>query len=353
MKIRKRDGRIKNYDFTRIENAIVSACNDVPEYKDCAIDLKPIFDEVQSKIENYKKDVIDIETIQDIILKVLYRHDRKIHKAFKTYRDKRNEEREKNSKKEKFYTEILMCTNVDNDNANVNQYSFSGRKYRIADYEQKQYALRNLICEEGRKAFEEGLIYHHDLSSYSIGESNCLFPQIDSLLAEGFKTRNCDVRPANSFSTACQLVAVIFQLQSQCMFGGVASVGLDWELEPYAHKSFVKLFKEGLFEKYDIEDYTKQTQIKNIHIDDEFIKENYSKAYDYAVRHLEKEGYQSTQALWHNLGTLESRAGSQIPFSSLNYGRNTSTYGKLILKWLLDTSIDGVGKHNRTSIFPK
>ena len=358
MQVIKRDMRVKKYEEARIFEAIKSAYADVynnPLSADVMDDIYNITLRVNEDIEDTQKEKVTVEEIQDIVVKNIKQYDELVANAYQRYREERTEAREKASKKEKFYTEILMCSNIDNDNANVNQYSFSGRKYRIADYEQKSYALRNLIDKDVREAFEDGLLYPHDLSSYSIGESNCLFPQIDLLLANGFKTRNCDVRPANSFSTACQLVAVIFQLQSQTMFGGVASVGLDWELEPYAHKSFVKLFKEGLFEKYGIEDYEKQTSIDKygeIHIDNKWIQENYPLAYDYAIRHLIKEGKQSTQALWHNLGTLESRAGSQIPFSSLNYGRNQSTYGKMIDAWLLDTSIEGVGKFNRTSIFP-
>ena len=353
MNIIKRDGRIKPFDKERILIAIKSAYMDV--YNKEPKDLDDICTSVVYDITMLNQKDVNVETIQDIVVNNIKKYDDIVAKAYQKYREERNESREKASKKERFYTEILMCSNVDNDNANVNQHSFSGRKYRIADYEQKSYALRNLIDKDIKEAFEEGLLYIHDLSSYAIGDHNCLFPQIDILLANGFKTRNCDVRPANSFSTACQLIAVIFQLSSQVHFGGVASVGLDWELAPYAHKSFVKLFKEGLFEKYSIEDYKTQTSIDKygeIHIDNEWIKENYPLAYDYAYRHLIKEGKQSTQALWHNLGTLESRAGSQIPFSSLNYGRNQSTYGKMINSWLLDTSIEGVGKFNRTSIFP-
>ena len=355
--IKKRDGRKKEFTIERIYDAITKAYKEVySELTDEQLDdVYDISRNVSDEIIALNQSEIDVETIQDIVVKNIKSFDDTVAKAYQKYRDERSEARIKASKKEKFYTEILMCSNIDNDNANVNQHSFSGRKYRIADYEQKSYALRNLIDKDVREAFEEGLLYIHDLSSYAVGEHNCLFPQIDVLLANGFRTRNCDVRPANSFSTACQLVAVIFQLSSQVHFGGVASVGLDWELDPYAHKSFVKLFKEGLFEKYSIEDYKKQTSIDKygeIHIDNEWIKENYPLAYDYAYRHLIKEGKQSTQALWHNLGTLESRAGSQIPFSSLNYGRNQSTYGKMINSWLLDASIEGIGKFNRTSIFP-
>lgn len=349
----KRDGRVKAYDVERIRGAVTKAYEDV--YGDAALqlsDINSVVMDADQRIKLTKKDRIDIEDIQNTVQKTLYSHDRKVYKAYKEYREKRTEEREKHSKKEKFYKEILHCTNVDNDNANVNQYSFSGRKYRIADNEQKQYALRNLISKKGRKAFESGLIYYHDLSSYAIGEHNCLFPRIKELLHEGFVTRNGDVRPANSFSTACQLVAVIFQIQSQVQFGGVASCGLDWELEDFVHKSFVKLFKEGLEEKDEIDLWDSEENHPEIHIDEMILKMLYPKAYDYAIRHLEKEGNQSCQGLYHNLNTLESRAGSQVPFTSINLGRNTSTYGRLVTKWIFDASLNGIGKFNRTSIFP-
>lgn len=346
MQIRKRDGRIKDFDIDRIKNAIQKACEDVFEI----IDIEQVVHDVTCKLENKKTDIIDIEFIQDTILKVLYIHNRKVHKAYKQYREDRNEQREKSSKKEKFYSEILLCENIDNDNANVDQYSFSGRKYRIADMEQKGHALRNLISKEVKKGIEKGYIYQHDISSYSIGDHNCLFSDNAKLINEtGFETRNGDVRPANSFSTACQQLAVIFQVQSQSQFGGVASVGVDFELEQSAHKSFIKYFQEGFIEKYELECEINKDKI---HIDSIALKDRYFKAYDYAIRHLEKEGRQATQGLYHNLNTLESRAGSQVPFTSLNFGRNTSTYGKLINKWLLEASINGIGKFHRTSIFP-
>ena len=369
MQVRKRDGKVKDFSPFRILEVITRAYNDVynEETDDKTDEIKDIADKVIVRIESAKNDIIDVEEIQDIIINELNKVNRKVGRAYKKYRIMREEIRERNSQKEKFYKEILQTTNVDNDNANVDQYSFSGRKYRIADNEQKMYAMRNLISPEVREAFEDGYIYIHDASSYAIGDHNCLFADLPRLLNNGFRTRNGDVRPANSFSTACQLVAVIFQVQSQIQYGGVASCGIDFELEPFAHKSFVKLFKEGLFEKDYISenDYNKLKDgndvksidgitivAQNIHIDNHELKENFSKAYDYAVRHLEKEGKQSAQGLFHNLNTLESRAGSQVPFTSLNYGRNTSTYGRLINKWLLNASIDGIGKHNRTSIFP-
>ncbi len=352
MKVIKRDGRIKDFDQGRIKEAIRKAYLDIYDGSEEKFgdEYEYLLTMILDEVTDIKKDAITIEEIQDIVIKELMEVNPVVGKCYSDYRNKRNEERERNSAKEKFYAEILKTTNVDNDNANVDQYSFSGRKYRIADNEQKLYALRNLIDPEVRKAFEEGYIYIHDLSSYAIGDHNCLFADLPNLLNNGFRTRNGDVRPANSFSTACQLVAVIFQVQSQIQYGGVASCGIDFELEPFAHKSFVKLFNEGMYEKGCTN--MREEDTNNIHIDNENLKELYPDAYDYAIRHLEKEGRQAAQGLFHNLNTLESRAGSQVPFTSLNYGRNTSTYGKLINKWLLNASIDGIGKHNRTSIFP-
>lgn len=346
--IKKRDGRLKEYEKDRIKNAINKANKDVNEN----IDTELITNEIEKSIFLCTEDIINIEKVQDIVLESLKKYNKKVYNSYKKYREKRNVEREKSSKKEKFYNEILHCTNVDNDNANVDQYSFSGRKYRVADNEQKGYALRNQISKKGKDAFEQGLIYYHDLSSYPIGEANCLFSDNKRLLTNGFRTRNGDVRVANSFSTACQLLAVIFQIQSQSQFGGVASLGIDFELEPFAHKSFVKHFEDGLFEKDELELWNYNKNNPNIHIDEIKLKEMYPKSYDYATRHLNKEGNQSAQALYHNLNTLESRAGSQVPFTSINEGRNTSTYGRLINKWLLEASINGIGKHKSTSIFP-
>jgi ribonucleoside-triphosphate reductase len=218
----KRDGREKEFNLMHIQEAIFKALEETyPEEMTVALQgLAGSYSlQVNSVISSCYKDKVTVEEIQDVVEEVLKAEDVKLYKSYSDYRKRRTEVREKNSKKERFYEEVLNCSNIDNDNANVNQHSFSGRKYRIADFEQKQYALRNLISKEGRKAFEEGLIYYHDLSSYAIGEHNCLIANLDNGLKNGFKTRNGDVRTANSYSTACQLIAVIFQCQSQVQFG--------------------------------------------------------------------------------------------------------------------------------------
>lgn len=347
----KRDGRKKSFDMERIKNAIMKAYNDVSDidtFKEQYIFLEPM---IESQLV---KEEYTVEDIQDIVVNCLTKINKDVSDSYEKYRQKRSEERLKRSAREHFYNEVLECTNVDNDNANVDQYSFSGRKYRITDYEQKLYALRNLISPEGKKAFEEGLIYYHDLASYAVGEFNCMNLDIQAGLSKGFVTRNGDVRPANSFSTACQLVAVMFQCQSQVQYGGVGANCFDFSLEKYVKKSFKKHFIDGLIW---LEGKTKDEAKELLgnwlmSIGDSRYKEMSKKAYDFAMAMLDKEGKQSAEGLYHNLNTLESRAGSQLPFTSINLGRNTSPEGRLINKWIFNASIKGIGKLNRTSIFP-
>lgn len=347
MNIIKRDNRVKEFDRNRIENAIEMSQREVG--KDDETLAIRIADMVEDYINENNIDSITVEEIQDLVVEYLKQEDKEIAKSYEDYRRTREEIRIKNSKREKFYKDVLSCSNIDNDNANVNQASFSGRKARISDYEQKMFALRNMMSKECREAIEDGVLYWHDLSSMAIGEHNCLNANIDELLANGFRTRNGDVRPANSFATACQLVAVIFQCQSQVQYGGVGSQHLDYSLAPYVRKSFIKLFKEGYFEKYNEQCNVDE---KLMYIDNNTLKALYPKAYDYAIRHLEKEGKQSAQSLYHNLNTLESRAGSQVPFTSVNFARDMSTEGQLVSKWMLEASLDGIGKLHKTSIFP-
>ena len=151
-----------------------------------------------------------------------------------------------------------------------------------------------------------------DLHSFvlpnGITTGNCLSIPFDDLLANGFNTRQTDVRPANSINTAFQLVAVIFQLQSLQQFGGVSATHLDWTMVPYVRKSFYKHWCDGI--KY-IENCEPESLIKpeNWSIEDEVYK-HYGKAYQYAMDMTIKECQQAVEGLYHNLNTLQSRSGN-------------------------------------------
>ena len=179
---------------------------------------------------------------------------------------------------------------------------------------------------------------------------NCLSIPFDDLLANGFNTRQTDVRPANSINTAMQLVAVLFQLQSLQQFGGVSATHLDWTIVPYVRKSFYKHFKTGA--KYivgvnlPIEEFN-----DSMSIEDEKYKAS-GNVYTYALDQTKKELKQAVEGLYHNLNTLQSRSGNQLPFTSINYGTCTLPEGRMVTRALLEGSIEGVGKFKRTPIFP-
>ena len=197
-------------------------------------------------------------------------------------------------------------------------------------------------------------IYIHDLDAYAVGMHNCLSIPFDELLANGFNTRQTDVRPANSINTAFQLVAVIFQLQSLQQFGGVSATHLDWTMVPYVRKSFYKHYVDGL--KYCegiIPINEPNTPIKMLSIENVwYAKDIYIKAYEYAMDMTIKETEQAVEGMYHNLNTLQSRSGNQLPFTSINYGTCTLPVGRMIIKALLKGSIKGVGKFHKTSVFP-
>ena len=253
--------------------------------------------------------------------------------------------------------EKINCTDVVNQNANIDEHSFGGRLGEATSIIMKQYALNFCMSEKTRNNHLNNEIYIHDLDHYAIGDHNCLSIPIDRLLAEGFTTKQTDIRPANSISTAMQLVAVIFQCQSLNQFGGVSATHLDWSMIPYVRKSFAKHYKDGLkyiarIDDIDCEIVNMLDNAKDWSIDDsEYIAYN-KNVYDYAIDMVTKETYQACEGLFHNLNSLQSRSGCQLPFSSINFGTCTKPEGRLVIKALLDTSIKGVGKFHKTPIFP-
>lgn len=353
MYIKKRDGRIMPFDSSKIRNAILAAFQQVDgEVTEYAITKA---ENIANYIEGYYEDIDEtpgIEEIQDLVEKGLMATKRKdVAKEYILYREERNKIRERKDSYIKQALSSIKAENIKNSNANVDEYSFGGRKFEAAGALLKKIAFEDYIDPEVAKAFKENRIYIHDMDNYATGMHNCLFADLARLLREGFSTRNGDVRPANSINTAFQLTAVIFQCQSQVQFGGVASAHIDFDLAPYVKKSFFKHFKDGL--KYVSPDpyYSDNDFDDKMSIEDEQYKK-YKKAYQYALDMTEKETNQAAQAFFHNMNTLESRAGSQVPFSSINFGRDTSPEGRMVIKALLNASIDGIGKNHRTSIFP-
>ena len=294
-----------------------------------------------------------VEEIQDIVETKLMKSSRpEVAKDYILYRDKRTVVRDR---KNKLVQKVMVRAKSqinEHSNANVDEESFSGREKEASADIGKTIALEyEGLSKEVAEAHKIMLIYQHDLEKAIYGVHNCLNLYFQYIFKHGFKTRNGDVRPPKSFSTACQLVAVAFQCQSQVQFGGVGTIHLDYDLAPFVRMSFSKHFKEGLkWVEHESEEYINHVP-DSIGIEDEEAK-YHTEAYKYAMEMLEKEGSQSAQGLYHNLNTLESRQGSQVPFTSINLGRDTTPEGRMVTRWMLEASIDGIGKFHLTSIFP-
>ena len=247
IKIQKRDGRIVDFDQNKIIDAILAAFKEVDgELTDYAY-IKA--GNIADYIEHYSKEkdkTLSVEEVQDLVEAGLMSTKRKdVAKAYILYRDERTKERNRKNKLIKEASEKLKASNVQNQNANVDEHSFGGRMGEANEVLTKQYALDYIISSMAKENHLNNEIYIHDLGSYAVGSHNCLSIPFDDLLANGFKTRQTDIRPAQSINTAFQLVAVIFQLQSLQQFGGVSATHLDWTMVPYIRKSFYKHFKDG------------------------------------------------------------------------------------------------------------
>lgn len=350
MNVIKRDGRLVEFNKNKIRNAVLKAFNDVDGQVTSYAKNKS--KEISNHIESLEKNMT-VEEIQDLVEEKLMISNRKdVARKYIIYRNNRSAIREKNTQLMKEISEKLNANNVQNQNANVDEKSFGGRVGEASDAVLKKYALDNCMSEMARDNHLNNEIYIHDLNSYAVGCHNCLSIPFDKLLAEGFNTRQTDVRPAQSVSTAFQLVAVIFQLQSLQQFGGVSATHIDWTMVPYVRKSFYKHFIDGWKYLYD-EEFIAPKDFERTQVSIESIDYTYyQKPYKYAKEKTEKEVYQAVEGLYHNLNTLQSRSGNQLPFTSINYGTCTEPEGRMITKALLDVSINGIGKLHKTSIFP-
>ena len=353
MKVIKRDGRIVDFDATKIEKAILAAFLDVDaEITEYA---KEKAENIASYIEGYYEDVNEIpgiEEIQDLVEKGLMSTKRKdVAKSYILYRENRNKIRNSKSQLMQNIKEKLEASDVQNQNANVDEHSFGGRMGEARSELMKDYALNYIVSPMAKENHLNNEIYIHDLDAYAVGMHNCLTMPLDKLLAEGFNTRQTDVRPARSINTAFQLVAVLFQLQSLQQFGGVSASHLDWTMVPYVRLSFYKHFRDGFKYLYTDEEFVEQEHPEDIEINSQDYK-FYAKAYQYAIDMTEKELMQAVQGMYHNLNTLQSRSGNQLPFTSINYGTCTLPEGRMVTKALLEGSIEGVGKVRKTPIFP-
>ena len=359
MEIIKRNGLKENFNLWKIVDAIEQANEQVAlEFR---VDSDASYKIAKSIMDEYEitQCTPTVEEVQDLVELKLMDYSPIVAKEYITYRYKRQLARDKYVELMDAVSQKIQGTQIENQNANVDENSFGGRIGEATDVMLRQYALDFCMSKKTRENHLKNRIYVHDLNHYAVGSHNCLTIPFDKLLANGFVTRQTDVRPANSINTAMQLVAVIFQLQSLQQFGGVSASQLDWTMVPYVRKSFAKHYKNGLKYLANIEedqiDYSIAAMLsaaKDYSIDDSEYEAYSPAAYKYAMEMTANEAHQAVEGMYHNLNTLQSRSGCQLPFTRVNYGTCTLPEGRMVIKALLEVSLEGLGKLHRTSIFP-
>lgn len=375
--VKKRNGTIVDFDPMKIVKAVdkariecgIDITND-PDHDKYFKTMSSIFNEINESFKMNKSDTIKLEAIQDIVVANLWMcYTREVADEYHSYRFKRELERNGNIITK--YKKRVASDDIENSNANVDEQSFSGKEKESGSDISKYVALNTgVLSKSVANAHKEMLVYQHDLEKAQYGVHNCLFPDIAHVFKNGFDARNGDVRCPGSFACACQQFAVIIQCQSQVQFGGAGAVHFDYDLVPYVRKSYRKHMLTEIEKVYN----RKHTSLKNklkyrrnmslikelkksdgLAMESELeakLKKAFPFAYEEATQDLEYEGLQSLEAMYHNLNTLESRQGSQVPFSSINLGKDTTPEGRLVNRWTFETSIAGIGKNHLTSIFP-
>lgn len=302
MTVTKRNGSCVAFDKQKIISAMQKAFKET--YGEINADMISCSEKVANEIEGMGKD-LGVEEIQDLVEKKLMATKYKdVAKVYINYRFLHKMARSQ-------YTELMEAVggklagkDIENQNANVDEHSFGGRVGEATRIVTKKFALEYIVSPMAKANHENNEIYIHDLDNYAVGNHNCLSIPFDELLANGFNTRQTDVRPAQSVNTAFQLVAVIFQLQSLQQFGGVSATHLDWTMVPYVRKSFYKHFRDGIKycmrEQWDEhwDDFTPERPIDW----DEY--QNYPEAYEYAMDMTMKEVYQAVEGMYHNLKNI-------------------------------------------------
>ena len=390
MTIKKRDGRIVDFDETKIVNAIKKASDATSEKKLTDEGIAQVMQLIQNSLKDKEFDTkpIKVKEIHKMVENALMGAEfYDVARSYIEFRSNRDRERLGDTSEISLYRKKLDAKQNDRQNANVDEESFGGRNNEAAASLNKEIALNYYISPKFAKNHRDNISYEHDLSEWCVGEHNCLSLPVDQCLAKGFVVKNSDCRPAGSISSAEQLIQVLIQTQSLQQFGGVSCTHLDFTLEPYVRKSFMKHFiiaslKDAKsFKSLDLlhlvlEDYIDEVGVvrnafeewlqdnKNIFLKnwgvtfDDFyfgsktVQRISNKWYQSAMLDTIIETKQAAEGLYHNLNTLLSRSGDQLPFSSINFGKNTSLEGKLLNESFYRASILGIGKFGRTSIFP-
>lgn len=378
----KRSGQRVNFNDTKIALAVKKGFDSVYEEYDEKL-VNKVKEKVLSEIrKNYKdRKTIGVEDIQDIIekeLKIL-KYD-EVYESFKSYRERRAASREAFVVKQqhKFVKAIeslgLKSANEENakrENANVDGDGPMGTMLYFGSTVSREFAKAYLMDAKYARAHDEGYIHIHDLDFWAMGTTTCTQIDLNKLFKNGFSTGHGYLRTPNSIMSYAALAAIAIQSNQNEQHGGQSIPAFDYYLAPGVLKSFKKEFKQTLYDLLEFEgfieliNFNKIIEIidklesiefdfglfKDILYKSEKLKEILHNAYKKALQKVDRYTYQAMEAFIHNLNTMHSRAGAQVPFSSVNFGTDTSKEGRMVIKNYLLAVDAGLG-HGETPIFP-
>ncbi len=358
--VRKRDGKVASFKQDKITEAIAKAGAATGEFGyERAQNISDKVVRVAS--EKITTRIPTVEQIQDIVEQVLMESAfKRTAKAYIEYRAERTRKRNAKSKLMQTYNTISKLdaeedSDVKRSNANVDGDSAMGKMLQFGAEGSKEYAKICLLKPEFSYAHDHGDIHIHDLDFMATGTLTCCQTDISKLFKNGFNTGHGFLRTPNSIGTAAALAAIILQANQNEQHGGQSIPNFDYALAPSVDKTFRKSLKSNLEKyeeftgnkvKFEVTDdvcYGDDKKLKKAKVPEAVIKE--------ANEDTEHQTLQAMEGFVHNLNTMHSRAGAQVPFTSINFGTDTSPEGRLVSRMLLEATMNGLG-HHETPIFP-
>ncbi|MDD7662522.1 MAG: anaerobic ribonucleoside triphosphate reductase, partial [Eubacteriales bacterium] len=385
--IKKRDGRVVPFDPSKIEHAIAHCFRGSGSQKsdETAQELAAL---VVSQLENDENipSVPSVEQVQDVVERVLIEKGFvRSAKAYILYRAERSRVREMNTRLMKVFEDIASKDAVDSDikreNANINGDTAMGSMLKFGSEGAKQFYEMYVLDPRFSAAHHDGDIHIHDLDFYTLTTTCCQIDLLD-LFHGGFSTGHGVLREPNDIYSYSALACIAIQANQNDQHGGQSIVNFDYGMAPGVKKTYRKRFRDNLDRALEllggvedsadkaraiVDELSEQISLApNAEVDSlvaEKVKEllpgaaedELNKIVSFVREHAEKETdkatYQAMEALIHNLNTMNSRAGAQVPFSSINYGMDTSPEGRMVMRNVMLATEAGLG-NGETPIFP-
>ena len=380
----KRDGRTVEFDLEKIAQAIFSAAQAMGG--DNYDQAHALAQQVEELLESSGIESPTVEQVQDTVEKVLIENGHsQTAKSYILYRAERTRIREMNTSLMKIYEDLTFKNAAENDikreNANIDGDTAMGTMLKYGSEGAKAFDEMFVLNPEHAKAHRSGDIHIHDMDFLTLTTTCC---QIDltKLFHNGFSTGHGFLREPNDIMSYSALACIAIQSNQNDQHGGQSVPAFDYDMAPGVAKTYAKLYKRNLIKACELlcdlddaeekisalseqlkaeglkptlennETYlAKEAELLSAYIEAEQVAPAQKFALKYALKETEKTTYQAMEALVHNLNTMHSRAGAQIPFSSLNYGTDTSPEGRMVIRNLLLATEAGLG-NGETCIFP-